>query len=97
MDAPSTFPDLTRDEQVFLEACLARRREMIALGRKAASGRVLAECEEAVMPMAQATARELMSAGIEEAVAEAEKKGPRPGPVRVATAAATAAPTNGPS
>ena len=94
MDAPNPFQDVSREEQAYLEACLVRRREMATLGRKAAAGRALAECEEAVVEMAQANARELLAVGIGEAMAEAEKKGARAGRVRAAADAATADPTS---
>jgi hypothetical protein len=95
MDAPFPFQDVTSDERTFLEACLARRREMAALGRKATAGRVLAECEEAVVEMAQTTARELLAVGIGEAVAAVEKKGGRPGCAGAAVGGTIAAPTGG--
>jgi hypothetical protein len=75
MDVAATFPGLTVEETAYLESCLARRREMIALAQKSADGQILAACEEAAFDMAQSNARELLSAGIDSAIAEVEKKG----------------------
>jgi hypothetical protein len=75
MDVSKAFPELTLGETAYLESCLARRREMIALARKSPDGHILADCEEMAFDMAQATARELLSAGIDSAIAEVEKKG----------------------
>lgn len=75
MDVSTAFPEITMEETAYLESCLVRRREMIALARKSPDGQILAACEEAAFDMAQATARELLSAGIDLAVAEVEKKG----------------------
>jgi hypothetical protein len=75
MDVSTAFPELTVEETAYLEVCLARRREMIALALKSPEGKILAACEEEAFDMAQATARELLSAGIDSAIAEVEKKG----------------------
>jgi hypothetical protein len=75
MGNASAFQDLTTEETAYLEACLARHREMIALSGKSPSGQILAVCEEAAVDMAKATACELLSAGINSAIAEVEKKG----------------------
>jgi hypothetical protein len=75
MGISTAFQELTVEETAYLEACLARRREMIALALKSPDGQILAACEEAAFDMAQVTARELLSAGIDSAIAEVEKKG----------------------
>lgn len=95
MDASLVFQDLTADETAFLEASLVRRREIIALAGKTGHGHVLSACEEAAFDMAQATARELLLAGINTTVAEVEKKvDPREG-VSAAVVGVIAAPTLG--
>jgi hypothetical protein len=84
MSAQTAFSELTAEETAYLEACLARRREMIALARRSGNGHVLATCEEAAVGMAQTTACELLAAGIDTAIAEVEKKGGRRGRARAA-------------
>ena len=89
MGGASAFQELSVEETAFLEACLARRREMIAIARKSPNGQILATCEEAALGMAQATASELLAAGIDTAIAEVEKKGGRRGRANAAHAAGT--------
>lgn len=90
MGMSSAFQDLTTEETAYLEACLARRRELIALALKSPSGQILGACEEAVVEMAQKTACELLSAGIDSAIADVEKKRRSRGRVGAAHPARTA-------
>lgn len=90
MGNSTSFQDLTTEETAYLEACLARRREMIVLARKSPTGQILAACEEAAVDMAKATACELLSAGIDSAIAGVEKKVVRHGRACATHAARTA-------
>ena len=84
MDAiPVTF-HLTDDETLYLEVCLARRRELLALSDVAPDGQVLAHCENAVVEMARQQAQGLLSAAVARRVASVEKKGHRPASACVA-------------
>ena len=82
MDATPFSPQLTADEAAYLEACLVRRRELLALARNAPDGQVLSHCEDAAVDMVQASGRELIGAALAEKVAEVEKKKGRSGRVR---------------
>jgi hypothetical protein len=78
MDAiPVTF-HLTDDERVYVEFCLARRRELLALGDAAPHGKVLARCESATVEIPRQQAHLLLTDAITRRVAAAEKKGHRP-------------------
>ena len=79
MDArPVTF-HLSPDETAYLEVCLARRRELLALGDAAADGQVFARCENAAGELARQQAHDLLRDAVARRVASAEKKGHRPG------------------
>lgn len=92
---PTTF-DLMPDEVAYLEACLARRRELMALAAVAPDGQVLARCEDATVVLAQKTGHDLLSAALAGRVAEAEKKkSVRPGRANAAVGGTTAVPTPG--
>lgn len=81
MDAiPVTF-HLTDDEKTYLEACLIRRRELLALCDAAPSGHVLAQCENAAVEIARQHGRALVRDALARRVASAEKKRHRPAPV----------------
>jgi hypothetical protein len=100
MDA-STVPTvftLTPDEVAYVEVCLARRRELLALAGTAPDGHVLATCEEAVVVSALKTGHDLLAAALAGRVtATEEKKSARPGRAGAAGGATTAAPTRGSS
>ena len=83
MDAtPVTF-HLTDDEKAYLELCLVRRRELLALCDAAPDGQVLARCEAATVDLARQHAHGLLSAAIARRVGGAEKKGHQPESVGV--------------
>jgi hypothetical protein len=69
---------LTSDEIAYLEACLARRRELLALAETATPGKVFAECENATVEIARQYAQGLLTDAVARRVAQAEKKGRRP-------------------
>lgn len=97
MDAiPVTF-HLTADERAYLELCLVRRREFIALSDAAPEGKVLAHCESATVEIARLQAHQLLSDAIARRVANAEKKGRRPESVPVVADGKAADPMNAPS
>ena len=81
MDATPVTLHLTADEAVYVELCLARRRELLALSDTAHDGQVLARCENATVDLARRYGHELLTAALARRVAGAEKKGPRPAPV----------------
>jgi hypothetical protein len=102
MDANRTVPtpfflsSLTSEEVAYLETCLVRRRELMALAQTAPDGQVLARCEDATVVLAQKTGHDLLCAALDGRVAEAEKKKlGRPGRARVAIGGTTAGPTPG--
>ncbi|HEV3436891.1 MAG TPA: hypothetical protein VG122_06010 [Gemmata sp.] len=79
MEAITTVTlQLTADEAAYIEICLARRRELLALADTAAYGKVLAECENATVEIARQHAQGLLTDAITRRVAHAEKKGRRP-------------------
>lgn len=85
MDAPrtptATF-HLDSDEAAYVEVCLARRRELLALAHDAPDGRVLATCEEAAVEAARQHGHGLLTDALARRVADAEeKKSGRRGPV----------------
>ena len=91
----STF-HLTPGEADYVEACLARRRELMALAQTAPDGQVLARCEEATVVLVQKTGHDLLAAAVAGRIAEAEKKkSVRPGPASAAVGGTIAAPTPG--
>jgi hypothetical protein len=100
MDAstvPTSFT-LTPDEVAFVESCLARRRELLALAGTAPDGRVLAACEEAAVTLARNTGHDLLAAALAGRVAVAEeKKSARPGRAGAAGGGTTGVPTRGSS
>jgi hypothetical protein len=97
MDAIATTFHLTPDEAAYLEACLMRRRELLALAHTAPDGHVLARCEEAAVEHSQRTGAELLTAALAARVAAAEKKQRgRPASARAAFDVTTADPTHAP-
>lgn len=86
---------MTDDETLYLEVCLARRRELLALSDIASDGQVLAQCENAVVAIARQQAQGLLSAAIARRVASVEKKGRRPASAGVAGCGKAGARTNG--
>jgi hypothetical protein len=78
MDAIPVTYHLTTDEMAYVEVCLARRRELLALADDAPDGTVLARCEAATVEIGRQQAHGLLTAAIARRVAAAEKKGPRP-------------------
>lgn len=86
MDAPSapiTTFHLNPDEAAYVEICLARRRELMALSLDAPDGQVLARCEEAAVEAACQYGHRLLNAALAGRIAVAEeKKSAPPGPVR---------------
>jgi hypothetical protein len=97
MDAiPVTF-HLTADERVYLELCLVRRREILALSDNASEGKVLAQCESATLEIARQQAHLLLSDAIARRVANAEKKGHQPGCVPAVGCDKAAGQMNAPS
>ena len=55
LPTPVTTLQLSADEAACVEACLARRRELLALAGTAPDGQILARCEEAAVELARAT------------------------------------------
>jgi hypothetical protein len=97
MDAalPATF-HLTSDEVAYVEACLARRRELMTLAQAAPDGQVLARCEEATVVLAQQIGHDLLEGAVGRRVAQAEKKkSVRPGPANAAPGGTMAVRTPG--
>jgi hypothetical protein len=95
MDATAnslTLLSVSADELAYVEACLARRRELLALADTAPDGKVLALCEEATVEAARANGQQLLTDALVRRVAEAEKKKGRPGPARAAKRGKAAAP-----
>jgi hypothetical protein len=75
MEATTTVTfELTADEVVYLETCLARRRELLALTDAAAHGKIFAVCENATVEIARQHAHGLLSDAISRRVAQVEKK-----------------------
>jgi hypothetical protein len=72
-----TFQLMT-DEVAYLEACLARRRELLALADSATHGKVFAACENATVEISRQYAQGLLTDAITRRVSQAEKKGRRP-------------------
>lgn len=100
MDAPTpiTTFHLAADEAAYVEACLARRRELLALADEAPDGRVLARCEEAAVDAARGIGQQLLVDALARRVAHAEqKKSGQPGRVRVVGGDRPAEPTTGSS
>ena len=86
MDAtatPITTFHLNPDEAAYVEICLARRRELMALSLDAPDGQVLARIEEAAVETARQYGHRLLTDALAGRIAAAEEKksGPR-GPVR---------------
>ena len=75
------------EELVYVEACLARRRELLALADTAPDGTVLARCEEAAIEAARTNGQQLLTDALTRRVAEMEKKRGGPG-LRVRSIAA---------
>lgn len=98
MDAVATTWTLTSDEAAYVEACLTRRRELMALAGAAPDGHVLARCEDAAVDLARQTGHDLLAAALAGRVAAAEgKKSARSGPAGAAGGGTTGGPTGGPS
>lgn len=96
MDAVAATWTLTPDETAYLEGCLARRRELMALAGTAPDGHVLARCEDAAVDLARQTGHDLLAAALTRRVAAAEqKKAARPGRAGAAGGGTTAARTPG--
>jgi hypothetical protein len=95
MDAIQTTFHLTPDETAYVEACLARRRELMALAATAPDGHVLARCEEATVELARTTGHDLLAAALAGRVAVAEQKKGQPEPATAVAGGTTAAPTPG--
>jgi hypothetical protein len=96
MDASTvaTVFTLTPDEVAYVETCLARRRELLALAGTAPDGRVLATCEEAAVVSALKIGHDLLAAALAARVTAAEeKKSARPGRAGAAGGGTTAART----
>lgn len=74
---------LTADEAAYIETCLARRREFLALADTVAYGKVLAECENAAVEIARQQGHRLLTDALTRRVQHAEKKGRRPASARV--------------
>lgn len=95
---PVTTFHLAPDEAAYVEACLARRRELLALADGAPGGRVLARCEEAAVEAARAHGQQLLTDALARRIAHAEqKKSGRRGRAGAATGDRRAAPTAGSS
>ncbi len=95
MDAinnPLTLLSVSADELAYVEACLARRRELLALADTAPDGKVLARCEEAAVEAARTNGQQLLTDALTRRVAEAEKKKGRPDPARAANHGRAAVP-----
>lgn len=83
MTAPITTFHLNPDEAAYVELCLARRRELMALALDAPDGQVLARCEDAAVETARQYGHRLLTDALAGRVAGAEeKKSDRRGPVR---------------
>jgi len=81
--APISTFHLNPDEAAYVEICLARRRELMALSLTAPDGQVLARCEEAAIEAARQYGHRLLSVALAARIAVAEeKKSDPPGPVR---------------
>jgi hypothetical protein len=77
MDAsrrPTTTFQLDSDEAAFVEACLAQRRELLALALDAPNGQVLAQCEEATVEAAQRYGHSLLTDALAKRITNAEQK-----------------------
>jgi hypothetical protein len=75
MDA-ITNVTLSSDEALFVETCLARRRELLALAQTAPVGHILRDCEEATVVIAQKIGSDLLTNALKQRVdALEEKKG----------------------
>jgi len=97
MDAiPITF-HLSADEVAYVEACLSRRRELLAVCDEAPYGPVLARCEAAASEIVRQQGRELVAEAITRRVAVAEKKGRRSAGAGAAGCGRAGVRTNGPS
>ncbi len=100
MDAPTpvTTFHLAPDEAAYVEACLARRRELLALADDVPDGRVLARCEEAAVEAARGYGQRLLADALARRVTQAEqKKSARRGRAGAATGDRRAGPTAGSS
>jgi hypothetical protein len=100
MDVPSSVTTfhLAPDEAAYVEACLARRRELLALADGAPDGRVLARCEEAAVEAARGYGQQLLADALTRRVAHAEqKKSGRPGRAAAVTGDRPVGPTAGSS
>ncbi len=96
-DSVTTF-HLAPDEAAYVEACLARRRELMALADDAPDGRVLACCEEATVDAARGYGQRLLADALARRVAHAEqKKSDRPGRAGAVKGDRPADPTTGSS
>ena len=87
---------LTTEEAIYVEACLARRRELLSLADSAAHGNVFATCENATVEIARQYAQGLLTAAVTRRVSQAEKKGHRPASASVVRDGKAAESTNGP-
>jgi hypothetical protein len=95
---PVTTFHLAPDEAAYVEACLARRRELLALADLAPDGRVLDRCEEAAVASARGYGQQLLSDALARRVTHAEqKKSGRRGRAGAAAGDRPADPTAGPS
>jgi hypothetical protein len=65
---------LDSDEVAYVEACLARRRELLALALDAPNGHVLAQCEEATVEAARQYGHALLTDALAKRIALAEQK-----------------------
>lgn len=100
MDAPTSVTTfhLGPDEAAYVAACLARRRELLALADDAPDGRVLARCEEAAVEAARSHGHQLLTDALARRVAHAEqKKSARHGRAGAAAGDRRAGPTTGSS
>jgi hypothetical protein len=93
MEAQLVTLELTAEERVYVEACLARRRELLALADTAPTGQVLAQCENATVEIARRYAHQLLEDAMARRARGAEKKGPPHGSANVDAACSVAAPT----
>lgn len=97
MEAITTVTfQLTTDEVAYLEACLARRRELLALADSATHGKVFAECESATVEIARKYAQGLLAEAVVRRISQAEKKGRQPASAPAARCDKAADPTNAP-
>jgi hypothetical protein len=100
MAAPTSVTTfhLAPDEAAYVEACLARRRELLALADTAPDGRVLARCEDAAVEAARGYGQRLLADVLARRVARAEqKKSDRPGRAGAVGGDRPADPTTGSS